>query len=163
MSQRTGGYTKNRPRKCPIRNMQIMYAKFPQLYGCIEQSLGNCNFKVMTLDGEVKTASPRNTIKKQSFLRLKDWVLIEPLSSDEDKKYQIIFKYTPEQYKILEKEGCLKKQEDPYKKTQESESIQYTNIDVPDDDDGLYFEDADVKEKKEDNFLEINQDFIDLI
>lgn len=159
MSQKTGGYTKHRPRKCPIRKMPIEYAASSQLYGYIEQVLGNCQFKIMTLDGELKTASPRNTIKKQSFLRLKDWVLIEPLSTNENGKYQIIFKYTPEQYKILEKEGCLKKPEDPYKKSQTIEMNQ--NINMPIIDDGFTWEGE--EEKKESTTLEINDDFIDLI
>ena len=160
MSHKTGGYTKHRPRKCPIRKMPIEYAKYPQLYGSIEQIMGNCQFKIMTLDGELKTASPRNTIKKQAYLKLKDWVLIEPLSSNEDGKYQIIFKYTTEQYKNLEKEGCLKKPEDPYKKSEKIEMIQNINMTNNMDDDIVW---EGEEEAKESNIFEITNDCIDLI
>ena len=36
-----------------------------------------------------------------------DLVLIEPITENTDGKYQVIFKYTPDQKKVLEKEGHL--------------------------------------------------------
>ena len=90
--------------------MAIRYAdtKNEQQYGTINKAMGNCHFTVDTVSGETKTASTCGVIKKRGKIRSGDFVLIEPLSEDIDKKYQIIFKYSPQQKKILEKEGHLK-------------------------------------------------------
>jgi len=77
-------------------------------YGTVNKALGNCHFQVDTINGESKNASLCGVIKKRGKIKSGDLVLIEPLSEDTDKKYQIIFKYTPQQKKILEKEGHLK-------------------------------------------------------
>ena len=79
-----------------------------QVYGTIDKAMGNCHFTVNTINGETKTASLCGVLKKRGKVKSGDFILMEPLSEDTDKKYQIIFKYTPPQKKILEKEGHLK-------------------------------------------------------
>ena len=90
--------------------MAIQYANASneQVYGYIEKPLGNCSFYVNTIAGEQKVASLSGVMKKRGRAKPNDLVLIEPMSEDTNRKYQIIFRYTPQQVKILEKEGHLK-------------------------------------------------------
>ncbi len=78
-----------------------------QLYGTVENSLGSCHFEVKTVCNQTKRASLSGKIKTCSRIRLGDFVLIEQLSENEQSKYQIVFKYTPAQKKILERDGKL--------------------------------------------------------
>ncbi len=78
-----------------------------QLYGTVENSLGSCHFEVKTVCNQTKRASLSGKIKTCSRIRLGDFVLIEQLSENEQSKYQIVFKYTPAQKKVLERDGKL--------------------------------------------------------
>jgi initiation factor 1A len=78
-----------------------------QLYGTIENSLGSCHFEVKTVCNQTKRASLSGKIKKCSRVRLGDFVLLEQLSENEESKYQIVFKYTLAQKKLLERDGKL--------------------------------------------------------
>ena len=56
-------------------------------------------------------------MKKGGRIKTGDFVLIEPLTDLDTGKYQIIYRYTQKENKILEKEGHLKvvkeKEEEP--------------------------------------------------
>jgi initiation factor 1A len=92
------------PKKLPI---EYSDTSISQDYGYISDVLGNCHFKINTIKNEIKTASLSGTIKRNGKVKIGDLVLIEPMSDDTNGKYQVIFKYTLEQKKILEKEGRL--------------------------------------------------------
>lgn len=128
--------------------MQMKYAdkENEQIYGTVDKAMGNCHFTVNTINNETKTASLCGILKKRGKIRNGDIVLIEPLSEDTDKKYQIIFKYAPHQKKILEKEGHLKVVSDNVEeKVVENEMFA--------------FEDDNTEQK--DNVQNINESFID--
>ena len=164
MSKRKQGGTNNtRPKRCPIVRMPIQYADYKkaQLYGRVEKALGNCQFNVMTFNDDMIVAAPRGTIKKQGRIKTNDIVLIESLSTNENGKYQIIFRYTPEQQRVLEKDGHLKKIEDPSKKEETVESLQNKMDDFSIEDDGFAFEGE--EEARQEQMLVIDEDFIDLI
>lgn len=95
------------------RTFELTYADrdIGQEYGYIEKLFGNCHFKVISIENEERVASLSGIMKKRCRVREKDLVLIEPMGSNEETKYQIIFRYTQDQKKILEKEGRLKKVE----------------------------------------------------
>lgn len=95
------------------RTFDIIYADrdIGQEYGYIEKLFGNCHFKVISIENEEMVASLSGIMKKKCRVREKDLVLIEPMGSNEETKYQIIFRYTQDQKNILEKEGRLKKVE----------------------------------------------------
>lgn len=143
-SRKQGGINNTRVhknvRKCPIIRMQLQYADKGkgELYACVKNALGSCNFNVETLNGDIRRADPLGTISKQGKIKTGDWVLIEPLSSNENGQYKIIFRYTTEQYKCLDKEGCLRKVDDLTKK----EETDVVNIDsgAAREDDGFMFE-----------------------
>ena len=112
----------NNTRRLAPKKLPIEYAKsdIAQEYGHISDVLGNCHFKINTIKQEVKIASLSGTVKRNGKIKTGDFVLIEPLTDDTNAKYQVIFKYTPEQKKVLEKEGCLTQIINPAEKTQET-------------------------------------------
>lgn len=99
----------NNTRRLAPKKLPIEYAEdnIAQDYGYISEVLGNCHFKINTINQEVKIASLCGTVKRNGKIKIGDLVLIEPLTDDTNAKYQVIFKYTPEQKKVLEKEGYL--------------------------------------------------------
>ena len=97
----------NNTRRLAPKKLPIEYAEnnVAQEYGYISEVLGNCHFKINTIKNEIKTASLSGTVKRNGKIKTGDLVLIEPMTQNTDGKYQVIFKYTPDQKKVLEKEG----------------------------------------------------------
>lgn len=95
------------------RTFDITYADkdIGQEYGYVEKLFGNCHFRVISIENEERVASLSGIMKKRCRVREQDLVLMEPMGDGESTKYQIIFRYTQDQKKILEKEGRLKKVE----------------------------------------------------
>ena len=95
------------------KTFDIVYADkdISQEYGYVEKLYGNCHFKVISIENEERVASLSGIIRKRCKVREQDLVLMEPMGDGENTKYQIIFRYTQDQKKILEKEGRLKKVE----------------------------------------------------
>ena len=101
----------NNTRRVAPKKMPLEYAEgnVAQEYGYITEALGNCHFKINTIGDDIKIASLCGTIKRNGKIKIGDLVLIEPMTDNLEAKYQVIFKYTPDQKKVLEKEGCLVK------------------------------------------------------
>ena len=101
----------NNTRRMAPKRLPIKYADkdIAQEYGAITDVLGNCSFKVNTISNESKIASLCGIIKRSGKVRIGDIVLLEPLTENLSGKYQIIFRYTTDQKKILENEGHLTK------------------------------------------------------
>ena len=104
---------KNNNTRRPKNTIEIEYAdtSIGQEYGYVDKLFGNCHFKVNSIQGEERVASLSGIMKKRCRVINGDLVLMEPMSESIDTKYQIIFRYTQDQKKILEKEGRLKKVE----------------------------------------------------
>jgi initiation factor 1A len=137
------------PRKSKFENktgFQYADSSIGQLYSTVEKPLGNCHFTVKTINEESKCSSLSGNMKKGSRVRPGDFVLIEPLTESDVGKYQIIYRYTSKEKKILEKEGYLKTVKDQ-KDAPEKESF--------------YFEGE--QEKFEEDALELDSKFIDNI
>jgi initiation factor 1A len=136
-----------------------------QLYGTIENSLGSCHFEVKTICNQTKRASLSGKIKTCSRIRLGDFVLLEQLSENEQSKYQIIFKYTPAQKKMLERDGKLGVLIDTINRS--SDMIDDT---IPEQEDEFVFEDPSasihentlVRDKEAEELRKI-KDLIDLM
>jgi initiation factor 1A len=99
----------NNTRRMAPKKMPIEYAEdnVAQEYGYITEALGNCHFKINTIGNDTKIASLCGAIKRNGKIKTGDLVLIEPMTDNLEAKYQVIFKYTPDQKKVLEKEGRL--------------------------------------------------------
>ena len=118
-----------------------------QMYGTIDKALGNCHFKIISINEENFTASLCGNVKKGERVKSGDFVLFEPISEDEAGKYQIIHKYTPKEKKILEKEGCLA----IVKEEEQVEEVDY---------DAFIFE-GEEEETQQNTTLDVNENFID--
>jgi initiation factor 1A len=96
----------NNTRRMAPKRLPIEYAdnKYDQLYGVVDSVLGECHFNVLTINKDIKRCSLKGTIKRCGRMRVGDTVLIEPFN---DSDYRIIFRYTPDQRKTLEKEGHI--------------------------------------------------------
>ena len=118
MPQKKKGNNNNRRTK---KKLDLIYADsiINQEYGYVEKSFGNCHFKVININGEDRIASLSGLMKKRCYVRDNDLVLLEPMADSNNCKYQIIFRYTQEQKKILEKEGRLKKVEEEVEENNE--------------------------------------------
>ena len=135
------------PRKGKFENksgFQYTDSSIGQFYGTVNKALGNCHFTVTTINEESKCASLSGNMKKGGRIKTGDFVLIEPITELETGKYQIIYRYTPKEKKILEKEGHLKVVKDKEEKPEE---------------DAFCFEGD--QEKFEENALELDSKFID--
>ena len=117
-----------------------------QHYAYVEKAYGNCQFEVTTINGDSRKSSLCGKLKRRGRICMKDLVLIEPISEDENGQHVIIFKYAPGQKSILQKEGYLKAVEEK-KETH------------PKDD--FLFEGEEVKENE--TIIELDENFVDLI
>ncbi len=145
----------NTRRRAPIkRNIEYAKKEIGQEYGCISEAVGNCHFKINTNNNENKIASLCGSLKRGGKIRIGDLVLIEPLTDNSNGKYQIIFRYTPEQKKVLENEGHLVKIKIP-------DINEFNSNDDDEDDDTFGFE-GDEKDNQLEKTVEIiNDNFID--
>ena len=154
--RKQGGINNTRPRGGKNKWKPIEYAdpKFDQQYGTIKDAATAGEFNVITLNNDIKLAILKGSLK-QTRINKGDWVLIEPVSS-ENGKYRIMFKYTTEQYKSLEREGLLKKIEIPV--AEETPLAGISTFNTVKKDDGFCFagEEDDIRK-----MLNIDDGFID--
>ncbi len=95
-------------RKKPMRLIDNPEAT--HIFATIEKELGNCKFKVKTLEGLIYEATLSGNVKKSGRVYVGDTVLLQPLSEGgECVSYQIICRYTSDQRKMLEKQGKIVK------------------------------------------------------
>lgn len=99
---------KDKKRRFIPKKTTIQYADEGQCYGFIKKVVGNCSFMVVTSDELVKFASLSGNVKHSGRVKIKDIVLMESLDTN-DNKFQIIYKYSDEQVKILQKENHITK------------------------------------------------------
>ena len=112
----------NNTRRMAPKKLPIEYADKTvfQEYGFISDVLGNCHFKIKNIDGDERIGALSGTVKRNGKIKIGDLVLIEPLTDNLNSKFQVIFKYTPEQKKILENEGLLIKIINPENENKEN-------------------------------------------
>jgi initiation factor 1A len=148
MPRKSKGGNNRRKRRLTRKSQPIQYAdpSIGQLYATVEKALGNCHFRVITIKDDPKIAALSGNLKKSSRTRIQDFVLIEPLADLENTKYKIVFKYTPNQRKILENEGRLRIVEEKKEDAKEEEFI---------------FEGYDDNDNTQ--ALELNENFVDFI
>jgi initiation factor 1A len=88
---------------------QIKYPEDEQEIGKILKAQGNCHFTVEIIStGKETTASLSGSLKKRNGRIITNDIVLMESMNDLNSKYQIIFKYTNEQVKILNKENVIK-------------------------------------------------------
>jgi initiation factor 1A len=145
----------NNTRRFAPKQLPMIYATQGQFYGTVDSVLGNCQFKITTETNEQRTASLSGAVKRNGRITAGDYVLIEALGDNEKGKYQIIFKYTQDQKKQLQKEGKLI--------TLIETPVKEETINLPPKND-IEFDVEDAKEKSAQSQTDlINELFIDCI
>jgi initiation factor 1A len=153
----------NNTRRTAPKKMPIEYAEdnVAQEYGYITEVLGNCHFKITTIGNDTKIASLCGSIKRNGKIKIGDLVLIEPMTDNLEAKYQVIFKYTPDQKKVLDKEGRLIKIINPENK---ENIIQEEEVNVKSTAFAFEKQEKESKEKHMEKEMEIINDlFVDNI
>jgi len=143
----------NNKRPKPHKNrkkidLQYKDTSINQQYGYIKAAVGGCTFTVELLNKEEKLCSVKGVLKKRVKMRVGDLVLVEPLTDSENGRYMIMFKYTPEQKNILEKEGHLNVVDNEEKEKEDEEAYTF--------EEGNTYKEIEAK-------VNLDTDFIDLI
>ncbi len=91
---------------------EIMRTKLPaegEMFAVVLEMLGDGRMKVECEDGKTRIGRVIGKMRKRVWIRVGDVVLIKPWVVEEDRKCDIVWKYTPTQVNWLKKKGYLDK------------------------------------------------------
>lgn len=100
------------PKKKKLSDLQgqestkVRYPKGDQFIGIVEKRLGGSRMNIRSTDGKELMARVPGRMKKYLWIREGDIVLLEPWELDKDRA-DLIYKYKPNERKILERKGKL--------------------------------------------------------
>lgn len=100
--------TKNNQEQVGDEFVRVKFPRGNQIIGIIEQRLGGSRMRVRCLDGKTRICRIPGRLKRRLWIREGDVLLVEPWEISGDEKGDVIYKYRPNQVKILEKKGMLK-------------------------------------------------------
>lgn len=92
-----------------LKNQEPTKVRFPkdnQFIGIVEKRLGGSRMNIRSAEGKEILARVPGRAKKFLWIREGDIVLLEPWEFSQDKA-DLIYKYKPNEVKILEKKGYL--------------------------------------------------------
>lgn len=89
--------------QAPVR---VRMPKSNQYIGVVEKRLGGSRMNIRSVDGRDIMARVPGRVKKYLWIREGDIVLLEEWELDKDKA-DLIYKYKPNEIKILEKKNLL--------------------------------------------------------
>lgn len=107
----TGRPQHGRPNAYTPAEGEFVRVRFPrkgEFLGIIEQRLGGSRMRVRCLDGKTRICRIPGRLKRRLWIREGDILLIQPWELKGDEKGDVIYKYRPNQVKVLEKKGMLK-------------------------------------------------------
>ena len=93
-----------------LQNQEPTRIRFPkgnQFIGRVEKRLGGSRMMVRAIDGRELMARVPGRAKKFLWIREGNIVLLEPWEYDKERA-DLIYKYKPNEVKVLEREGHLK-------------------------------------------------------
>ncbi len=91
----------------PEEYVRIRMPRGNQILGIVEQRLGGSRMRVRCLDGKTRIVRIPGRLKRRLWIREGDTLLVEPWEISGDEKGDVVFKYRPNQVKVLEKKGLL--------------------------------------------------------
>ncbi len=109
VKKNTGGGKKFKKKKNITNNdiERALVRKDPdQEYAQVTKTLGNCRLEVNCVDGKVRLANIRGSMRKKIWMTVNDVVLVS-IRDFEDSKCDIIYKYTPKEIQKLKEEGSI--------------------------------------------------------
>ncbi|MHA1144127.1 MAG: translation initiation factor eIF-1A [Candidatus Helarchaeota archaeon] len=79
-----------------------------QVLGIVIQLLGAGWLKVQCMDEKIRNCRIRGKIRKRMWIRIDDWVLVEPWAEmQSDERGDIILRYTKSQARWLQRNGYI--------------------------------------------------------
>ena len=87
--------------------VRVRMPRGKQSLGIVEQRLGGSRMRVRCFDGKTRVCRIPGRLKRRLWIREGDVLLIEPWEISGDERGDVIFKYRPNQVKVLEKKGLL--------------------------------------------------------
>ena len=82
-----------------------------QVLGIVIQLLGGGGLKVQCMDQKVRNCRIRGKIRKRMWIRIDDWVLVEPWAEmQSDERGDVILRYTKAQARWLQRNGYIKEE-----------------------------------------------------
>lgn len=85
---------------------RVRYPQGKQFIGIVEKRLGGSRMNVRSVEGKELLARVPGRVKKFLWIREGDIVLLDPWELDEEKA-DLIYKYKPNEVRVLEKKGML--------------------------------------------------------
>ena len=79
-----------------------------QVIGILDQRLGGSRSFVRCMDGKTRNCRIPGRLKRRLWVRPGNIVLVEPWELNQDKKGDIVYKYTKAQINLLRRKGFLK-------------------------------------------------------
>ena len=106
---------------------QIPFKEELQDYGIVQNLLGNGRLKVLCLTDKVeRLGTIRGNMYKKVWIN-KDDIILVSLREYQDDKCDVIFKYNPDEVKILKKQGQIPKDLETVKEENEDELVEFGN------------------------------------
>lgn len=119
-------------KKAAAKNSQQAARHIPfkeelQDYGVVQNLLGSGRLKVLCLTDKVeRLGTIRGNMYKKVWIN-KDDIILVSLREYQDDKCDVIFKYKPDEVKILKKQGQIPKELETVKEENEEELIEFGN------------------------------------
>ncbi len=85
---------------------RVRFPKGKEFIGIVDKRLGGSRMNIRVINGETIMARVPGRMKKYLWIREGDIVLLEPWELAKDKA-DLIYKYKPNEVKVLEKRGML--------------------------------------------------------
>lgn len=96
----------------PEEFVRVRMPRQGELLGVVQQRLGASKMRVVCMDGKTRICSIPGSKKRYLWIREKDIVLVKPWELSKDIKGDVIYKYKPNQVKVLRDKGLLKEVEE---------------------------------------------------
>lgn len=104
---------------------QIPFKEELQDYGIVQNLLGNGRLKVLCLTDKVeRLGTIRGNMYKKVWIN-KDDIILVSLREYQDDKCDVIFKYNPDEVKVLKKNGQIPKDLETVKEENEDELVEF--------------------------------------
>ena len=89
------------------QKVRVRLPRDKEVVGFIDQRVGGSRMLIRCSDGKVRNCKVPGRLRRQLWLRERDYVIVQPWEFD-DGKGDIIFKFTPAAIEILKTKGYLK-------------------------------------------------------
>lgn len=94
----------------PEEFVRVRMPRPGEVLGVVEQRLGASKMRVRCMDGKNRLCSIPGSKKKYLWIREGDVVLVIPWELSGATKGDVVYKYKPNQVKVLKKKGLIKEE-----------------------------------------------------